>query len=140
MAAVNAILGGGVYLLFGLDGLSLTGSGLSIDRLNRSWTTIDYPFRAMAGIWFALGLMFAYIVPSIERHTAWFRFCCLAIFAMGVGRLFSIIRLGAGSNPVFAIGLEFVFPPLLVLWQSRVAKIDAHRTRPVQAPAQERRA
>ena len=121
VAALNAILGGGVYLLFGLGGLSLTGSNLSIDQTNPSWSTIDYLLRAMAGIWLALGLMFAYIVPSIERYTAWFRFCCLAIFAMGVGRLFSISALGAGSNPVFAMVLELLLPPLLVFWQSRVA-------------------
>ena len=121
LAALNAILGGGIFLLWGLDGLRLTGSRLSIDPTNPSWSTIDYLFRAIAGIWLVLGLMFAYVVPAVEKETAWFRFCCLAIFAMGVGRLFSVVRLGAGSNPVFAMVLEFVFPPLLVFWQSRVA-------------------
>ena len=125
LAALNAILGGGIYLLFGLDGLTLTGSSLSIDRTHPSWGTIDYLFRAIAGIWFVLGLMFAYIVPSIETRTAWFRFCCLAIVMMGVGRLCSVFALGAGSNPVAPMVLEFVFPPLLVFWQSRVARSAA---------------
>jgi hypothetical protein len=133
VASLNAILGGGMYLLFGLDGLRLTGARLSIDPTNPSWRAIDYLFRAMAGIWLVLGLMFAYIVPSVERQTVWFRFCCLAILAMGVGRLFSIVALGAGANPVFAMILEFVFPPLLVFWQSRVARgvVDL-----IQAPDQ----
>ena len=122
LAALNAILGGAIYLAFGLNGLTLTGSRLSIDPTNPSWSAIDYLFRAISGIWLVLGLMFAYIVPAIERQTAWFRFCCLAIFAMGAGRLFSIFALGAGSNPVFAMVLEFLFPPLLVFWQSRVAR------------------
>jgi len=122
LAALNAILGGGFYVLLGLKGLSLTGTSLSIDQTGASWRAIDYLFRAMAGIWLVLGLMFAYMVPSIEKHTAWFRFACLAIFAMGTGRLLSISSLGSGSNPVFAMVLEFVLPPLLVLWQARVAK------------------
>ena len=122
VVALNAILAGGIYLLRGLDGLSLTGSKLSIDRTNPSWSTIDYLLRAMAGIWITLGLMFAYLVRSIERHTAWFRFCCLAVFSMGLGRLCSIWALGSHSNPVFAVVLELVIPPLLILWQSRVAQ------------------
>lgn len=134
VAATNAILGGGIYLLLGLDGLRLTGTRLSIDPSTPSWSTTDYLFRAIAEIWFVLGLMFAYIVPTVERQTAWFRFCCLAVFAMGVGRLLSIVALGAGSNPVFAMVLEFVFPPVLVFWQSRIASVV------VQASAQEHRA
>ncbi|HKV05230.1 MAG TPA: DUF4345 domain-containing protein [Candidatus Acidoferrales bacterium] len=122
LAALNATVGGGLYVLLGLKGLSLTGVSLSIDQTNASWRAIDFLFRAMAGIWLVLGLMFAYLVPSIEKHTAWFRFACAAIFAMGIGRLFSISTLGAGSNPVFAMVLEFVIPPLLILWQTRVAK------------------
>ena len=82
--------------------------------------------------------MFAYIVPAVEKHTTWFRFCCLAIVAMGVGRLLSILTLGAGSNPVIARVLEFVFPPVLVLWQSRVAHRDSALTTPVEAMAQPR--
>ena len=129
LAALNAIVGGGVYLLFGLDGFAFMGSRLSINRTNPSWSTIDYFFRAIAGIWLGLGLMFAYIVPSIERQTAWFRFCCLAVFLMGIGRFFSIFTLGPGSNPVFAMVLEFVFPPLLVFWQWRVVCGQARQRR-----------
>jgi hypothetical protein len=140
LAAVNAILGGGIYLFLGLDGLRFTGSRLSIDSANPSWGAVDYLFRAIAGIWFVLGLMFAYIVPSVEKHKVWFRFCCLAIVAMGVGRLFSVVAWGAGSNPVLAMVLEFVLPPLLVFWQSRVADMAEPLSTPVQATAQERRA
>lgn len=140
VAAVNAIVGGGIYLLLGLDGLRFTGSRLSIDSTNPSWGTIDYLFRAIAGIWFVLGLMFAYIVPSVEKHTAWFRFCCLAIVAMGVGRLLSVAAWGVGSNPALAMILEFALPPLLVFWQMRVADATEPLTTPVQATAKELRA
>ena len=122
ISALNALVGGGVYLLLGLRGFSLTGVKLSIDPADPSWSSVDYLFRAISGIWFALGLMFAYLVPSIEKHTAWFRFACLAVFLMGLGRLLSVLSLGAESNPLFAMGLELILPPLLVLWQSRVAR------------------
>jgi len=120
--ALNAILGGGLYLLSGLKGVAFVGIHLSFDDTHPSWSAVDYIFRALAGIWFALGFMFAYMVPEIQKHTIWFRFACLAIFLMGVGRLLSVLNFGPGTSPIFAMVLEFVFPPLLALWQSRVAK------------------
>ena len=120
MSALNAIVGGGLYLISGVKGLVLTGSKVSFDP--GTLVAVDYLFRAIAGIWFTLGLMFAYLVPMIEKHTVWFRFACLAIFMMGVGRLLSVTMLGAGTNPLFAMILELVFPPLLIWWQARVAR------------------
>lgn len=128
LAAINAIVGGGLYLVLGLQGLSATGAELALDPKDPAWLTIDFLLRALAGIWFVLGLMFAYMVPSIEKHSAWFRFCCLAIFAMGVGRLLSVSSIGAGSNPVFAIALEFALPPVLVVWQHRISRQHAGRS------------
>jgi hypothetical protein len=122
IAAINAVLAGGIYILLGLEGINLTGGNLSIDGKDPAWATVDCLFRAIAGIWLVLGLMFAYLVPTIERQTAWFRFCCLAIFAMGIGRLCSILAWGTGSNPIFAMVLELAFPPLLIFWQSRIAQ------------------
>jgi hypothetical protein len=122
ISALNAILGGGAYLVLGVKGLSLMGVNVSIDPGAPPWISVDYVFRALAGIWFSLGLMLAYLVPSIEKHTVWFRFACLAVFMMGVGRLLSVATLGAGSNALIAMALEFVLPPLLVVWQSRVAR------------------
>jgi len=84
--ALNAILGGGLYLLFGLKGTAFVGVHLPFDDAHPSWGAMDYLFRAIAGTWFALGLMFAYMVPGIQTHTIWFRFACLAIFLMGIGR------------------------------------------------------
>lgn len=68
--ALNALAVGGLYLLTGLKGIALTGVKISIDPSVSSWNSVDYLFRALAGIWFTLGLMFVYPVPSIERQTA----------------------------------------------------------------------
>ena len=64
--------------------------------------------------------MFAYLVPRIEKHTVWFRFVCLSVFLMGIGRLLSVISLGAGTNPLIGMVLELIFPPLMVIWQAKL--------------------
>ena len=126
LAAINAILAGMLYLATGLSGLALTGNPITLTSSDTSWIAIDYLFRAVCGIWLTLGLMFAYMVPSIEKHTVWFRFACLSIFMMGVGRTLSLQALGPSENALIAVALELVFPPLLVWWQSHVAKGVLH--------------
>jgi len=127
LSSVNALLGGALYLTRGVAGLSLfTPAPLPIDATDPTWAVVDYMFRALAGIWFALGLMLAYVVPSIEKHSAWFSLLCVAIFGMGVGRLFSLAHfpLAPGSSVGALVG-ELVLPTILVLWQRRVAKTHA---------------
>lgn len=93
---------------------------------NGIWAVVDYMFRALAGIWFALGLMLACILRSIERHSAWFALICLAIFGMGVGRWLSSMHLvSAPGNSLGAMVAELVLPPVLVLWQLSVARAYA---------------
>ena len=124
LAAADALGGGTLSLVRGVAGLSVfTPAPLPIDPGDPAWAAADYMFRALAGIWFVLGLMLAYVVPSIERRTAWFRFLQLAVFAMGVGRALSAaaIPLAPGSSLGAMIG-ELALPPLLVLWQRRVAR------------------
>ena len=115
--------GGGFYLLLGVAGLSVfSPTALPIETSDPSWSTVDYMFRALAGVWLALGLMFAYMVPTIEKHGAWFALACVAIFGMGVGRLLSSISFEAApANSLGAMVTELVVPPLLVAWQRRVA-------------------
>jgi hypothetical protein len=83
-------------------------------------------FRALAGIWFVLGLMLAYVIPSIEKRSAWFALICLAIFGMGVGRFLSFVHFSpAPGNSLGAMVAELVLPPILVLWQRSVARASA---------------
>ncbi|MBI2421475.1 MAG: DUF4345 domain-containing protein [Candidatus Hydrogenedentes bacterium] len=122
LAALDALAGGSIYLATGLHGLRLTGSPVAPDPSDPAWAAVDYLFRALAGIWFSLGLMFAWMIPAIERHTAWFRLAYGAVFAMGLGRLFSVAAYGTGANPLIALILELIIPPLLILWQTKVAR------------------
>ena len=115
--AINASVGGGLYLILGLQAFLLTGGELIIDSTTSDWQVLDYFIRALAAIWLTLGLMFAYMIPHIEKHTVWFRFCCSAVFLMGIGRLLSINAFGLGNNPQIAIYLEISLPLLLVWGQ-----------------------
>jgi hypothetical protein len=127
LSAIHFLTGGGFYLWQGVGGLSLfTPSPLPIDAADPMWANIDYMYRALAGIWFALGIMLAYIIPSIERQSAWFTLISLAVFAMGIGRLLSFLAFGpAPGNSTGAMIAEFVLPPVCVFWQRRVAKACA---------------
>lgn len=133
ISAIQAMLGGGLYLWFGVAGLSIgTPSPLSIDITDPAWSRVDYMYRAIAGIWFTLGVMFAYMIPSIEKHSAWFRLACAGIFFMAVGRLLSSMAFPpAPENSTGAMIAEFVIPPIYVLWQWWVARShgEAHASR-----------
>ena len=126
LSAFHFLTGGGYYLWLGIDGLSLfTPSPLPINS-DPMWANIDYMFRAFAGIWFVLGVMLAYIVPSIERQSVWFALIFLAVFAMGTGRLLSFLEFGlVQGNSIGAMVAEFVLPPVYVIWQRWVAKACA---------------
>jgi hypothetical protein len=135
LSAIHFLTGGGFYLLRGVGGLSLfTPSPLPIDATDPMWANIDYMYRALAGIWCALGVMLAYIIPSIERQSAWFALIFLAVFAMGVGRLLSFLAFGsAPGNSTGAMIAEFVLPPVYVFWQRRVARACAEAQKPRMA-------
>lgn len=126
------MLGGGLYLWLGAAGLSIGApTPLEIDVADPAWSRVDYMYRAMAGIWFALGLMFAYMVPSIEKHSAWFFLACTGIFGMGVGRFLSTLALPqAAENSMGAMIAELVIPPIYVVWQRRIARIHGERPKP----------
>jgi hypothetical protein len=134
LSAIHFLSGGGYYLWLGIDGLSMfTPSPLPIDA-NPMWANIDYMYRAFAGIWFALGIMLAYIIPSIERQSAWFATIFLAVFLMGLGRFLSFLEYGhADGNSIGAMIAEFLLPPICVFWQRRVARACALAKEPLRS-------
>jgi hypothetical protein len=51
VASAQALIGGGLYLGFGVAGLSVvTGSSLPIAPSDPTWAVVDCVFRALAGI------------------------------------------------------------------------------------------
>ncbi|MCZ2136580.1 MAG: DUF4345 domain-containing protein [Burkholderiales bacterium] len=85
--------------------------------------TLDSNLRFFGGIWLGLGLCVLWMLPRIERETALFRAFWLMIFLGGIGRVISLIAVGAPHAPFVAlIALELIGPPLCVWWQRRVAQ------------------
>ncbi|AHI67525.1 DUF4345 domain-containing protein [Burkholderia thailandensis] len=84
--------------------------------------TLDGNLRFYAGVWFGLGLGAFWTIPNIERNGVLFRALWTMIFVGGIGRLISLVSLGAPFAPFIGFTvLEIVGAPLFVWWQSRVA-------------------
>ena len=86
---------------------------------------LDSNIRFYAGVWFGLGLVLYWLIPTIERQTVLFRALWAMIFIGGIGRLLSMTMLGwPPARTVAFTALEIVGAPLFIWWQSRVAKHD----------------
>jgi hypothetical protein len=95
--------------------------GLSAINMTAGTLILDSNHRYYSGLWFGLGLIMLWIIPSIERQKIVFRLVSLMIFIGGVGRVVSMITLGVPPVPfvIFTV-VELVFP-LLIFWQNRIA-------------------
>lgn len=84
---------------------------------------LDSHFRYLSGIFLALGLAFASTVPRIERRTVRFRMLAALVVCGGLGRLLSLVLVGAPPGPhLVGLALELVVVPLLACWQGQVAR------------------
>jgi hypothetical protein len=87
---------------------------------------LDSHFRYLSGLLLGLGIGFLFCVPAIERRTAVFRVLGLLVVIGGLARLYSALALGfPGSGHIFGLAMELGTVPLLLLWQSRVARLFA---------------
>jgi hypothetical protein len=88
-------------------------------------TVLDSNLRYFSGLWFGLGLLLLWIIPSIERQVVLLRALSLMIFCGAIGRIFSMTVLGLPSIPFLVFTLmELAFPLLLLLQQSLSPKTD----------------
>lgn len=122
LAAVQAFAGGGYYLWMGVEGLNAF-SDLPLEIEGTTLSRVDFMFRALAGIWFALGGILAYMVPSVEKHSVLFVLAYIAIFMMGIGRYLSLSAYGdADGNSQGAMIAELLLPIVLIVWQRLTAR------------------
>ncbi|WP_166298135.1 DUF4345 domain-containing protein [Bradyrhizobium sp. 2S1] len=83
---------------------------------------LDSNLRFFGGVWLGLGLALIWLVPRIESESVLFRVVWGGIFLGGVGRLLSIVMVGAPPIPFIGFtALELIGAPLFVYWQHRVA-------------------
>ena len=115
LACVVPLAAGAVGMMHGPEMLRGVGDGSPAD--------LDSHFRYLSGLLFAVGIGFASCVPAIEARTSRFRLLALLVLIGGLGRLHSLISVGApGSGHLFGLAMELGAVPLLVLWQARVAR------------------
>jgi hypothetical protein len=107
----------GVSSMFGVGDPLYASAHLSQNLL------LDSNLRFFGGLWLGLGLAMAWMIPNIERQTVLFRALWAMIFIGGLGRLISMLAMGAPPAPFIGFtALEIVGAPLVVLWQARLAK------------------
>jgi uncharacterized membrane protein YfcA len=84
---------------------------------------LDSHFRYLSGLLLTIGCGFASAIRRIETHGPRFRLLTCIVVAGGIGRLLSLLVVGAPS-PVMraALVMELLVTPGLALWQSRVAR------------------
>lgn len=83
---------------------------------------LDSEFRFMVGAFMAYALMGYYIVRNIETAVWPLRIMCIGVFVGGLGRLISILTVGAPPTGLYiSMVVELAFP-LLILWQNSVIK------------------
>ena len=96
--------------------------GPRLAHLGATPTDLDSHFRYLSGLLLGIGLGFPTTVPAIERHAARFGLLGGIVVIGGLGRLVSLILLGAPSaGHLFGLAMELAVVPLLILWQRRVA-------------------
>ena len=84
---------------------------------------LDSHFRYLSGLLLGIGLAYATGVPGIERKRVRFLLLGGIVFIGGLGRLWSLLSVGAPSPVMlFALAMELVVTPLLTLWQLRISQ------------------
>ena len=117
LAAIQALAGGGYYLWSGVTGLEIF-SDLPLEVTGITLSRIDYMFRAVAGVWFALGVLLVYLAVYVEKHRVVFSIAYFAIFMMGVGRYLSYMQFGeTEGNSHGAMIAEMIVPIIMIAWQ-----------------------
>jgi hypothetical protein len=117
--AVVAVVTGTLTVFFGSaiipDGGSTTAS-------------VESELRFYAAWYLGAGLFLASLVPRIERRRLELRVVCLLFVLGGVGRIVGIADAG-WPHPIFIglLALELLLPPVLVVWQSRVSRVETDR-------------
>ncbi len=113
-------LGGCVPVGAGLAGIVLgpwLASGVILVPI-----PLDSHFRYLSGLLLAIGLAFWSTVPQIAQAGPRFRLLSGLVFVGGLGRLVSLLTLGAPDAPMlFGLAMELLVTPALAFWQARVA-------------------
>ena len=115
LASLVPLAMGGLSVLRGADVLKGMDPPFPVD--------LDSHYRYLSGLLLGIGLVFAASIPRIEKRRAVFLTLGAVILVGGLARLWSLIDAGAPSaGHRFGLAMELIATPLIVLWQSRIAR------------------
>lgn len=83
---------------------------------------LDSHFRYLSGLLLGIGVGFVSTIPAIERRGHLFRLLTVIVVLGGIGRLMSVLAVGAASPAMqAALVMELLVTPVLAWWQWRIA-------------------
>jgi uncharacterized protein YjeT (DUF2065 family) len=107
----------GIITMFGLGDPIYAAAKIPANAL------LDSNLRFFGGVWLGLGLALYWLIPGIDRQTVLFRVLWGMIFLGGIGRLLSMMFLGAPPLPFIGFtALEIIGAPFFIWWQARLAR------------------
>lgn len=100
MAIALQIVLGLVALICLLGGLNLLNKGAMtfLPKGQPPARELDNLFRFTSGIYFAMGFLLAHVVFHIDRYHTLLYFLGLVVLFAGIGRAWSMLRVGSAGN------------------------------------------
>jgi hypothetical protein len=86
-------------------------------------SSLDSEFRFQAGVMCAVGFVFLWMLPRIEKHNVLFPILAAGAFLGGLARVVSIVQFGTPPiSALFAMTTEIAIPLICVPLQRAVAR------------------
>jgi phosphosulfolactate synthase (CoM biosynthesis protein A) len=101
------------------------GIGVGLSAAGFADSVLDSQVRFIGTIWFGYGVLLLVCLKDVEKYSAILQGAFLIVFLGGIGRVISVFQAGMPeANPghgfiIFALVIELVIMPLLMLWQRR---------------------
>lgn len=100
----------------------LLGSG-SVPAPGDPSANLESELRFYAVWWIGAGLFLAWLAPRVAERTLELRVLCGLLFLAGLSRVLGIAIDGRPSGgQLVLMAVELALPPVLVIWQARVAR------------------
>ncbi|MBA4284927.1 MAG: hypothetical protein C0434_05285 [Xanthomonadaceae bacterium] len=121
--ALLALLTGSIDVLLGLAAQQTIGAALEEGYGD---PLLNSQIRYLGAIWFGFGALLWHCLGDLSKQVAILRGALLIVFLGGLGRVASVVQFGFPASTVghgfvvFAIAVEIVAMPLLLLWQWRL--------------------
>ncbi len=127
--ALQAVVAAATLVPLSIASISLVRGPVWLGQAAPIATDLDSHFRYLSGIFLALGLGFASCIPAIERKGSRLRLLGGMVIAGGLGRLWSLMQVGAPSTGhLVGLCIELGLVPVVLAWQAVVARTTSSRT------------